>query len=63
MMMEPNQTIQPTLERTSATVTFRFTRSKGAMTTVLDSGDNEIVTVSLPATSSTLFARLVVSSL
>lgn len=83
------QSSLPTLERTSTTVTFRFTRSKAAgaagfassvqystdlsanswatatpaMTSVLDSGDNEIVTVSLPATSSTLFARLVVSSL
>lgn len=40
-----------------------WTTATAAMTTVLDSGTNEIVTVSLPATSSTLFARLVVSSL
>jgi|GEM_PF-3378247 len=40
-----------------------WTTATAAMTTVTDSGGNEIVTVSLPATGSTLFARLVVSSL
>ena len=40
-----------------------WTTATAAMTTVTDSDGNEIVTVSLPATSSSLFARLVVSSL
>jgi ELWxxDGT repeat protein len=40
-----------------------WTTATAAMTTVTDSSGNEIVTVSLPATGSTLFARLVVSSL
>jgi len=40
-----------------------WTTATAAMTTVTDSGGNEIVTVALPATGTTLFARLVVSSL